>query len=551
MKRWSISVRAAVLAVFFTAVAGCATPIKRTAQEADAGRAASTALFDKLRAPHDRPSLVLHEGQYVDPTPVPIAAPAPPECQVQFDTKRPMTPDEFVQAMSFGECHISVRFTSDALAEIEGKPSNAAAGPVAPTPYGSGTTLPGVAGGPGASIYGGGKLIDVNYKGGLSGLLERVASDLGVYYKKSGADYTFYYYDTRTWHIDVDAGTTSQHSNVRSGTNTQASAQSSAGSSQNNSGDSGTTQVADVAYETNFRKDFEDTIKQILSPQGKMAYAPSSGLLVVHDTPDRLNAIDSIVSATNAFASKQVLLNFSIVTFSKTHKTNNALNWNAVFKDLQQRFGVNLATQFPVDSGAISAGVSILDTAKGALGQWSGSQAIISALEQQGSVHIVKKPSMFAMNGQPTPQQNGVQTTYLASSSNTLTAGGSASGFSQSSLIPGMVTTGFNVVAKPFIYADGKTMTLQFSMNLSQLLGIKEITDGTSKIQAPQVANNIIVQKVKIESGQTLIISGFESTENNTAEFGTGSAHNWLFGGGGSRDTNNTVGIVMVTPIIY
>ncbi|MDV8053568.1 PilN family type IVB pilus formation outer membrane protein, partial [Pseudomonas aeruginosa] len=84
-----------------------------------------------------------------------------------------------------------------------------------------------------------------------------------------------------------------------------------------------------------------------------------------------------------------------------------------------------------------------LDTANSA---WAGSKAMVQALAQQGRVSTVRSPSVTTLNLQSAPIQIGRYDSYLASSqiSNVAQVG------STTSLIPGAVTSGYNMSLLPF-----------------------------------------------------------------------------------------------------
>ncbi len=560
---------AVAIAAVTVTTGGCAAQVNRQMRDSKDRYDTANDLMSGFRAqqgPNERPSVVVTEQQYIDPTPVPYdkktAQAAARTCEVKFPGGR-KTVDQFAQLLRASDCHLQVTFTAEARRRLSGEnagaaPATAVAAPVPPAPYGN-VMLPSAPGVP-AATYGLGSspdfaspvTIDMAYSGDVDGLLDRAAAQLGLFYNRDAAgNVSFFYTETRTYRIDVDADIATTRVNVVQGTTVQTgtSGGSGNGSSSSSGANSGGDQTTTITQSNNFSEDFKEAIKQLMSKDGRFAYSASTGLLTATDTPDRLDAVSLYVDKTNHFGTMQVVLNFTVGVFQATRSSHHQLDLELAYKSLRGK-GVSLTNNFPVDNGGVSGGISVLDTATGNLGNFAGSKIFLNALEEQGHVDVLRRPSLMAINMQPTPMQNATETTYLAQSSNSLTSGGTATGFSQTSLVPGTVTTGFSVTAKPFIHADGKTMTLTFDMNLSQLTRLRDIVSGDTKIQGPEVAKNIIHQKLIVRSGETIIISGLQQDDNSSSKSGTVSPSFWGLGGGNSLDKGTSTGLVIVQPVI-
>ncbi len=118
-----------------------------------------------------------------------------------------------------------------------------------------------------------------------------------------------------------------------------------------------------------------------------------------------------------------------------------------------------------------------------------------------------------------------------------------------SSLSPGIVVTGFNLNLSPMI-THGKTMLLDFDMNFSPDPTITRKESGDAAIEVPTTNKRLFRQSISIESGQTMIISGFEQSTERSEKAGVGQTYNWLFGGGGKTSGRRMAVAILVTPII-
>jgi type IVB pilus formation R64 PilN family outer membrane protein len=142
------------------------------------------------------------------------------------------------------------------------------------------------------------------------------------------------------------------------------------------------------------------------------------------------------------------------------------------------------------------------------------------------------------------PVQVARQTTYLQSSQTSIVAQVGTT----TTLVPGVVTAGFNMSILPHVLTNG-TVMLQFSTDISTLRGISQIESNGSKIQTPELDTRNFLQRVAMKSNETLIISGFEQTDDNVGYKGVGTPRNFLLGGGVNAGGTKEVMVVLITPV--
>ncbi|MBY9433377.1 PilN family type IVB pilus formation outer membrane protein, partial [Pseudomonas aeruginosa] len=141
----------------------------------------------------------------------------------------------------------------------------------------------------------------------------------------------------------------------------------------------------------------ENSINSMLTPSmGRMSLSRATGTLTVTDRPEVLNRVQQLVNRENESITKQVLLNVNVLSVALTDKDQLGIDWNLVYKSLNNKWGIGLKNTMPgIDQSAISGSVSILDTANSA---WAGSKAMVQALAQQGRVSTVRSPSVTTLN---------------------------------------------------------------------------------------------------------------------------------------------------------
>jgi type II secretory pathway component GspD/PulD (secretin) len=74
------------------------------------------------------------------------------------------------------------------------------------------------------------------------------------------------------------------------------------------------------------------------------------------------------------------------------------------------------------------------------------------------------------------------------------------------------------------------------------------VQSGTSKIESPEIDTRNFLQRVAMKSNETLIISGFEQTDDNLDRQGVGDAGNYALGGGFKAGSNKESIVILITP---
>lgn len=553
--------RALLATILAISISGCEVKrVNESMDRVDANAESAQKMVEAMRnnkaGTEQKPTVVFSNSQYVSLSPIKPSQglPLASDCDIIFN--KDMSVQAFAQTIT-KTCNVRVQVTADVYES--GKKGAAVSSAPPPSLAGSmGGIFPGGSGGmdsmssTGKSTY----LSGIKYQGKLSGLLDAASTQMGLSWKWSEDDRTVYIYslDTRTFNLYTYADETDMTSVVKSGTTSSAgtsggtsgSSGGSGGSDSGVSGFSGSSQSTAVSLKTSITKDIEKAIEAMLTPMGKMSMAMSTGTVTVTDRPEVLNRIGRYLDGENKKLTQQILLNVKVFSVSLTDKDSTGIDWNLVYKAASGNASFNLSNaSAALDTTAVSGNVGVLD------GAFTGTTAIVKALSQQGKVSVVTSPSVTTLNLQPVPVQVARQTGYVASVSTTNTANIG----STSSITPGTVTTGFNMDLLPLILPD-KELLLKYSINISSLIQIRSVSSGgekdetASRIEVPELDNRIFSQKVRLRSGSTLILSGFDQTSENGKKSGVGAAWNMALGGSATRETTHDVIVVMITPII-
>jgi len=100
----------------------------------------------------------------------------------------------------------------------------------------------------------------------------------------------------------------------------------------------------------------------------------------------------------------------------------------------------------------------------------------------------------------------------------------------------------------PHILDKGRLM-LQYAIDISSLLSIYTVNSNNSSIQAPDVDTRNFLQRVMMNSGDTLVMTGFEQTSLNATTEGMGNANNTMLGGGVNGKRTRSVLVILIQPI--
>lgn len=416
-------------------------------------------------------------------------------------------------------------------------------------PTGIAGAMPGSASSFDLGFSAGGQISGLNYNGNVSGLLNQATSRLGLSWhfdpELQGVRIT--YFDTRTFDVWTFGDELEIESTVKSGllTSTGNGDSGSSNSSGGATGESGSNQSTKSTYKTSLMSDIESNVKAMLSmqPPGRSYLSRSTGTLTVSDRPEVLNRISAYLKETNRSITRQVLFNVKVYEVNFSDSDQTAVNWSAVYKSVSGKWGFGLSnTVAGISSEAISASGSILDTSSS---PWAGSKAVVQALSEQGRVSEVRSPSVTTLNLQPAPIQIGNVQSYVASSSTTTTA----SVGSSTALTPATITSGFNMMLLPKLL-DKENMLLMITLSISSKPIFKDFESNDSKVQTTDYDTKNVAPKVRLRSGETLILTGFDENGDDASKSGVGSPSFFGLGGGRTRSTSHSALVVLVIPIV-
>ncbi|OCQ53410.1 Outer membrane lipoprotein BfpB precursor [Photorhabdus australis subsp. thailandensis] len=378
--------------------------------------------------------------------------------------------------------------------------------------------------------------INVNWHGSLAGLLDSVVLSVGLHWKVHNGAVHIFKTETRVFQIYALPGTDALSASVTATTSATFGGGSLGGE---DSGNSGSSQTLATSLTRSVMDEIKKTVSNMLTPgEGKLTLSMATASLVVTDSPEVLDRIKDYIDQQNKLLTTQVVLNVKILNLMFDRSDQYGVDWSLAYKSAH--IGVGGEGSSAIDGNGISTNIHILK------GPFSDSTLLIKALSDQGKVSIVTQPSVTTLNLQAVPMQVATQTGYVSSISNTSTPQvGTSVGIE-----PATVTTGFNMLMLPYAMAD-KQILLQYNISLSDLKRLEKFGEKeTGQVQLPTVDLRAFSQKVRLHSGETLVLSGFEQQSDTSDRSGLGSPDNQFLGGGREGKRNHNVIVVMITPIV-
>lgn len=396
----------------------------------------------------------------------------------------------------------------------------------------------------------------LSYTGTVEGALNLLATKTGYVYTISNNSIYWQAFVTKTFDIAFMPGGTDYLMGNSGGSSASASSASSGSSSVQSFSvnDSSTDEYSSLSGKLSLWTDLETTIKQLLSPVGKVTVSQSTTSVTVRDTPTNVELVRQFVANLNSKLSKQVLVKVQVLEVDLQNAYDFGINWNLIANAFHNSpFVVNGNYGTPVSITALTTQsvatqpVPIFGTQGNGL---TPSYTILfNALNQQGKTAVVTEPRVVCLNNQVSVIRITETEGYVASIQNTSTGAGGTSTAAQntvtSQVTPGSVTTGLTLYILPKIL--GKEIYMQVNADLSTNKGFSSFGPTSAQVQLPSISVKHFNQRSKIRSGDTLILSGFRQVSNiaNANQFLESQA----LGGKASIQRNKET-IVLITPFV-
>ncbi len=392
------------------------------------------------------------------------------------------------------------------------------------------------------------KTINVAYTGKLSGLLSQVSTDLDLlWYYENGA-IVFYETETKTYTLYALGTDVSYQTAVATDDGNQ------------------------VSLESTLKEwdEVESTIASIIgkADNAEFTVSRSLGTITVTAPPSILTRIGEYIDKQNKRLSQLVTIDVKVLQVTLSNDTAFGLNLAAAINSTS---GLNIVANpknnlasteassmnIAVLSNAVSAmtgathmeGGDLMEGAytndqimNGSLSAAAGSNALIEALAKQGKVSLVTNVGVTTRSNRVAPVSNTRTTGYIKrfESRNFTTV-------ESSTVDQDDLETGFTMQLLPNVLENGRILLL-FRMSVRELLRMSTQTIGEVTLQLPEVEERSFMQEVIMESGQMLVVSGFEKQTNEDTRYGLGDPDFMALSGSRETAATREVLVVILTP---
>ncbi len=279
-----------------------------------------------------------------------------------------------------------------------------------------------------------------------------------------------------------------------------------------------------------------EALQALVGKAGVVTGVKSSGQLVVQAERPIIAQTDTFMKAFMKDMGRQARLEAKLLMFSSNESENHGADWKLVYTATDGLLSFDTQQATPGGGGASPSKLSLKATG----GRWSGSELLINALQEQGTVSVVTEPTDVLKNNVVTQLGTIDSRAFLAGTKVTPNPDGASS----TEVTAGVVDQGLKLFILPKFLSDDK-ISLYLSSNISTLNGITQRQINEVYQEQPEVSQNIINKEFDIQTGETWIISGIKQTISRRGERSTlGTV--WL-GGNKSSDVEVVEMILLIT----
>lgn len=244
--------------------------------------------------------------------------------------------------------------------------------------------------------------------------------------------------------------------------------------------------------------------RKLLSDRGTAVVDARTNTLIVHDSADRLTAVQALVSELDR-PLRQVLIEARVVSASVETGRELGVRWGAAG---MSRESLPMAQEGAEEAAARGFWFDLVAGQRGAsqamLGVSRSSFQLeleLSALESAGQAELIARPRVTTQDNTTAVIQSGVRIPYQAQAGGT--AGGSTTEFVDALL---------SLEATPLITPDGRII---MRLNIRQ----DSVASGSNDV--PAINTNTVTTRVLVNDGDTLVLGGIFRDEQTRSDQGT------------------------------
>jgi len=370
----------------------------------------------------------------------------------------------------------------------------------------------------------------------LPEVLDIVSRRLGVLWRYRDRALEFYRTETRVF--DVRALTLSAHADARLGRTV----------SSKSGGFDNSSRTSLVASDQHVLLAINQRLEPFLTRAAIIAAQPgASTSIVVTDTPDVLNEIAQYLERENRILTRRVRLVFEEITLVTHQDAEFGLDWDTLWE--QGKLAASLSSTLAATSvNGVTAKLGALPSAS------VRSQAVLRALSKYGTVLRHVTIPVLTLNRRPVTHAVRTTFSYIDQVKSTQSSenGHAAprSGLGSVSVSQKEETVGAFLTLVPDAQENGQVLlSVAYDNTVAQPLKSVVVGDPGSRLQIQQVTidGHGTVQQVALKTGQPMLISGFDSKQDESDQSRLTPESPLILGGSSRAKQSRTATLIMVT----
>ncbi len=301
---------------------------------------------------------------------------------------------------------------------------------------------------------------------------------------------------------------------------------------------------------------FQDSLKNILSADGRLTLNKQAGLVSVTDYPINLKRVASFIRSLDESVQRQVMIEARVVEVELTSSNREGVNWDLINAKLLG-YGINYRQQLidPLATQTAGAQFSRLLVGASHLQQFRTTAngpvdaTFIDLLKQQGKVNVLSNPKISTLNNQRAVIKVAQDQAVFESTSTT-----SVTGVPTVSSTIRYITIGLVLDVVPYVDDQGNIV-----MNIHPML-----TQDTGAVTTDKLTGNTVPilnirevdTTVRVKEGEMVVIGGLINEQKNEQSVGVTGISNvpllgWPFRSW-TRRTDRTELVIFLTPrVVY
>lgn len=364
-------------------------------------------------------------------------------------------------------------------------------------------------------------------------ILDRLAASLSVSWEYKNSRIEFF--RTRTKVFNIQALTLESRSEASLGQRSNNNDDGSFASASQTRLESGNENIFDV---------IRDRIEPFMTRAGVLVAQPgASASIVVTDTPDVLSNIATYIEQENRTLAQRIRLVFEEITLATNNSDKGGFDWDIIFTSTKAAAQAAMGGSGLAEAGMVAA--------QALTGAYKGSEAIVAALSEAGTV--IRRSSVPVLTLNRRPVTHAVRTTFsYIDRVDTTSTQHDSSGLALPSVSVSQKeeTVGSLLTLVPDAQSDGRILlSLAYDNTVAQPLKSVRFGDRNNPLQLQQVTidGNGTVQQLVLQPGQPLLISGFDSTSKESNRRRLIDGLPILFGGSDKSEREHFITVIIIT----